>query len=61
VRFGDAQRAAAARGEIALGFRRPAGAEKGVRLNPDRDTEWVVTPEDEVVVLTSVEEPTLPR
>jgi hypothetical protein len=57
VRFGDAQRTAAAHGEIALGFRRPAGDEKGLVLNPDRDTEWLIEPGDEVVVLTSIKEP----
>jgi Trk K+ transport system NAD-binding subunit len=55
VTFLDAQRAAAKRSEIALGFRRPDG--NVLQLNPDRDSEWTVGPGDEVVVLTSISEP----
>jgi len=57
VRFGDVQRVASANGEIALGLRRPAGAEDGLGLNPDRETEWSVEPGDQVAVLTSIKEP----
>jgi hypothetical protein len=57
VRFGDLQRAAAARGEIALGFRRPGGDDAGLALNPDRNAEWSVGPADEVVTLTSIKDP----
>ena len=57
VRFGDVQRAAAAHGEIALGFRRPTEAENGLGLNPDRKIEWSIEPDDEVVVLTRIKEP----
>jgi hypothetical protein len=56
VRFIDAQRAAAARGEIALGFRRPAAPDGGLALNPDRAAAWPVEPGDEVVVLTTIDE-----
>ncbi len=50
MRFGDLDRAAASRGEIALGFRLGEG---GLVLNPERDTDWVLAAGDEVVVLTS--------
>ena len=53
VRFGDLDRAAASRGEIALGFRLTEG---GLVLNPERDTDWVLAAGDEVVVLTSYAE-----
>ena len=53
VRFGDIDRAAASRGEIALGFRLTEG---GLVLNPERDTDWVLAAGDEVVVLTSYAE-----
>jgi hypothetical protein len=56
VRFGDLDRAAASRGEIALGFRLTQG---GLVLNPERDTDWLVAAGDEVVVLTSYAEPDL--
>jgi hypothetical protein len=48
VRFQDVQRVAAMRGEIALGYRRPAEPERGLTLNPDREIEWSVEPGDEV-------------
>ncbi len=57
VRFQDVQRVAARRGEIALGYRRAAEPERGLALNPDRETEWSVEPGDEVVVLTTIDEP----
>jgi hypothetical protein len=53
VRFGDLDRAAASRGEIALGFLLEDG---GLVLNPERDTDWAVAEGDEVVVLTSYAE-----
>jgi hypothetical protein len=53
VRFGDLDRAAASRGEIALGFRLTEG---GLVLNPERDADWVLAAGDEVVVLTSYAE-----
>lgn len=55
VRFGDIQRIAMERGEIALGYRRPSDPEGGLSLNPDRDAEWSVEANDEVVVLMSIE------
>ncbi len=57
VRFQDIQRVAAMRGEIALGYRRPAEPERGLALNPDREIEWSVEPGDEVVILTTIDEP----
>ena len=54
VRFEDLERAGAARGEIALGIRRPG---TGLDLNPDRDAVWDLTANDEVVVLASYAEP----
>ncbi len=53
VCFGDLDRAAASRGEIALGFRLGEG---GLVLNPERDTDWVLAAGDEAVVLTSYAE-----
>jgi len=57
VTFLDIQRAAAARGEIALGYSQPSDTEVGLALNPDRATQWTVASDDEVVVLTTIEEP----
>ena len=57
VRFADLERAAAARGEIALGLRRAEGPDAELALNPDRDTAWTLAPGDEVVVLGSCAEP----
>ena len=57
LRFADLERAAAARGEIALGLRRTQGPEAGLALNPDRDAEWTLAPGDEVVVLASYGDP----
>ncbi len=57
VRFQDVQRAAARYGEIALGYRRPTDPQSGLALNPDREIEWSVEPEDEMVVLTMIDEP----
>jgi hypothetical protein len=55
VTFAETQRTAAARGDIALGFRRPQ--ENRLELNPGHDFEWTIEPGDEVVVLTSIREP----
>ena len=57
VRFEDLERAAAARGEIALGLRLGRGADAGLALNPDREAEWTLADGDEVVVLTSQADP----
>jgi len=57
VRFSDVQQVAAAKGEIALGYRQAREAESELVLNPDRDTEWTVGPADQVVVLISIKEP----
>jgi len=57
VRFEDLEQAAAARGEIALGLRRSRGADAGLALNPDRETEWTLADGDEVVVLASHADP----
>jgi len=57
VRFGDLERAAAARGEIALGLHRSRGADSGLALNPDRETEWILADGDEAVVLASDSDP----
>ena len=54
--FADLQRAADARGEIAIGIRR-AGQERtahgGVELNPRRDEELQLDDNDELIVLTT--------
>jgi hypothetical protein len=47
--FTDLERAAAARGEIALGLRI---AQRELLLNPDRDARWNLSESDEVVILT---------
>jgi hypothetical protein len=57
VRFEELERAAAARGEIALGLRLRGGPDAGLALNPDRETEWTLADGDEVVVLTSHSDP----
>jgi hypothetical protein len=53
LRFGDVDRVAASRGEFALGLRL---GDRGLVLNPERDTNWTVAAGDEVVVLTSYAE-----
>jgi hypothetical protein len=53
VRFGDLDRAAASRGEIALGFQLTQG---GLVLNPERDAAWELAENDEVVILSSYAE-----
>ncbi len=56
IGFREVQRAAAARGEIALGLRLHAEAGKldgGVQLNPALTTRWTLQPDDEIVVLTT--------
>jgi hypothetical protein len=57
VRFDEIERAAAARGEIALGIRRPGEPGAALTLNPDRALEWSLAPDDEIVVLASFAEP----
>jgi len=55
IGFHDLQRAAAARGEIALGYRIDddwEGPRGGVRLNPDRNERFALGDADRVVVLT---------
>jgi len=47
ARFGDLERAASARGEIAVGIRH-AGR---LALNPDREVEWRLEPGDQLLVL----------
>ena len=53
--FEDLQARAAAHGEIALGVRIDAEERTsgGVYLNPDRSRSWYLSPEDEVIVLTT--------
>lgn len=53
VCFVDVERAAIARGEIALGVRHAQGPDAGLTLNPDRATRWSPAPGDEVLVLAS--------
>jgi hypothetical protein len=57
VRFEDLQRAASARGEIAVGLRRAGSSDGGLALNPDREATWTLGPADEMVVLRSDVEP----
>lgn len=57
VRFRDLERAATARGEIALGLRPSGVPDAGLLINPDRDAEWTLTTGDEVVVLASYAAP----
>ena len=58
ITFADLQRAADARGEIAIGIRR-AGQERtprgGVELNPGRDESLQLNENDELIVLTTYE------
>jgi len=55
--FEEIDRAAAARGEIALGLKRRAGPDAGLMLSPDRDVGLRLQPEDAVVLLSTVEGP----
>ena len=57
VSFDDVDRAAAANGEIALGFWREGKKGAGLFLNPDRDAAWHLDEADTVVLLSSVAEP----
>lgn len=54
MRFAQLDRAAAERGEIALGLRL---ADRTLALNPDREREWTLGAGDEVVVLRMYAEP----
>jgi hypothetical protein len=54
--FADLQRAADARGEIAIGIRRTGQDDKpggGVQLNPGRDERQRLNVDDEIIVLTT--------
>ncbi len=54
--FADIQQAAAARGEIALGVRIEhdmAQSTHGFHLNPPRSQRWTLSPDDDVIVLTT--------
>jgi hypothetical protein len=53
VHFSDIENAAGERGLIALGLQRGSGADVRVDLNPDRDAEWKLAPDDRVVVLAT--------
>jgi len=58
--FADLQRAADARGDIAIGIRRKARRQDvfgGVALNPGRDEQLQLQPEDELIVLSTTVEP----
>ena len=55
VRFSDIENVAGERGLIALGLQRGSGAEARVDLNPDRDAEWKLAPDDRIVVLATFE------
>ncbi len=57
VSFDDVDRAAAAKGEIALGFWRAGRGGAGLFLNPDRDATWHLDATDAVVLLSSVADP----
>ncbi len=51
--FADLELAAAAHGELALGFRRAEGPQAGLVVNPERSLQWTPAPGDDVLVLTS--------
>jgi hypothetical protein len=55
VLFSDIENAAGERGMIALGLQRGSDADARVGLNPDRDAEWKLAPDDRVVVLATFE------
>ena len=55
VHFSDIENAAGERGLIALGLQRGLGADARVDLNPDRDAEWKLAPDDMVVALATFE------
>ena len=57
VSFDDVDRAAAAKGEIVLGFWREGKRPARLFLNPDRDAEWHLGEADTIVLLSSVAEP----
>ena len=56
VKYADLESAAAARSQIALGWRRTQGTDSSVTLNPDRKLEWELAAGDEIVVLASYTE-----
>ena len=55
IHFRDIENAACERGLIALGLQHGSGADERMALNPDRDAEWKLAPEDKVVVLATFE------
>jgi hypothetical protein len=55
VHFSDIENAAGERGMIALGLQRGSDADARVDLNPDRDAEWKLAPDDRVVVQATFE------
>ena len=55
VRFSDIETAAGECGFIALGLQRGSGADARVDLNPNRDAEWKLAPDDRVVVMATFE------
>jgi hypothetical protein len=54
--FDDLSEAAHVRNQTLLGWRRAAGPEAGITLNPDRGTEWRPESGDQVVVLVGMGE-----
>jgi hypothetical protein len=57
VSFDDVDRAAAAKGEIALGLWRGGKRSAGLFLNPDRKAKWQLEEADGVVLLSCIAEP----
>lgn len=58
VSFDEIQQAAGARGGVALGIRIAQDATEptgGLRLNPAREKQWALQPEDQVIVLDEVD------
>ena len=55
VRFSDVENAAGEHGLIPLGLKRGSGADARVDLNPNRDAEWKLAPDDRVVVMATFE------
>ncbi len=54
IAFREIQRAIAARGDIALGVYPSTGSKQdGVTLNPERDSRWHLTGDDQIVVLST--------
>ena len=54
IGFREIQRAIAARGDVALGVYPSTGSKQdGVTLNPERDSRWHLTGDDQIVVLST--------